>query len=82
MMVFLTHGRAAPHVEGWELLTAAEGRVEKEDFSFGDTDGSDRGHTGTAIRVEEPEFMAWVVLEKSAVRFNYSSKSFILRAVP
>lgn len=58
MMVFPTCGRAAPHVEGWELLTEAEGQAERENFSFGDTNGSDRGHTGTAIGAEEPEFMA------------------------
>ena len=57
-MVFPAHGRAAPHVEGWELSTEAKGQAEREDFGFGDTNGSERGHTGTAIRVEEPEFVA------------------------
>ena len=57
-MVFPTHGRAAPHVEGWELLTEAKGQAEREDFGFGDTNGRERGHAGTAISVEEPEFVA------------------------
>lgn len=60
MIVFPSHGRAAPHVEEWELLTDAEGQTERE----------------------EPTFMAEMVQEKSAVRFNYPSKCFILRAVP
>lgn len=33
-------------------------KAEREDFSFGDTGGSDRGHAGTAIGVEESKFMA------------------------
>lgn len=51
-------GELFPHEDEWELLTEAQRQAEKENFSVGDTHGSGRGHTDTAVRVEEPEFMA------------------------
>lgn len=51
-------GELVPHEDEWELLTEAQGQAEKENFSVGDTHGSRRGHADTAVRVEEPEFMA------------------------
>lgn len=53
----LTHRWAAPHVDMNYWQETGE-QAEREDVSFGDTNGSDRDCTGTTIGVGEPEFMA------------------------